>query len=243
MVKETEVENIFKSMKCKLAVAVTVALLPLAAVAADGMALLQKDCTSCHNLKGPAAQTLQELMDRKGPDLFYAGNKYRREWLVSWLQKPQRIRPAGEYYGKHIKPGVKSDEVDAATLEKHVALSKGDAEALADELMKLRPHDDLIAREKIEPGTIDKQMGEMNFDKFWGCMACHLIEPDFGGFSGPELYTAADRLQPEFIASFIRNPQAWQPKTWMPNKGVSEGAIQKFVRYFVVLNKESENAK
>ncbi len=78
--------------------------------------------------------------------------------------------------------------------------------AVADELMKLKPHDDLIAKEKIESGTISKQMGEMAFDKFMGCMACHFIEPEYGGFSGPELYTAAKRLQPEYIASY--HPQS-----------------------------------
>jgi hypothetical protein len=210
-------------------------------VLAEGM--LQKECASCHNISGPVAQTLKEAFAKKGPDLSYAGNKYRQEWIVSWLQKPSRIRPAGMYYGDHIKPGTKSDEIDASTLQDHIALSKADAIAVAHELMELKPHDDLLAREKIEPGSIIKQMGEMNFDKFWGCMACHLIEPEYGGFSGPEMYTAAKRLQPEFIASFIRNPQAWEPKTWMPNKQVSEGSIQKFVQYLDLLGKESANAK
>jgi mono/diheme cytochrome c family protein len=208
---------------------------------ADG--ILQKDCASCHNISGPVAQTLNEAFAKKGPDLSYAGNKYRQEWIGSWLQKPTRIRPAGMYYGDHIKPGAKSDEIDTATLKDHVTLSKADATAVAAELMRLKPHDDLIAKEKIEPGSIDKQMGEMTFDKFWGCMACHLIEPEYGGLSGPELYTAAKRLQPEFIASFIRNPQAWEPKTWMPNKEVSNGSLQKFVQYFDVLGKEAANVK
>ena len=219
------------------------ALLVLSSAAfADGE--MQKlGCVSCHNVAGPVAQTLKEAFAKKGPDLSYAGNKYRQEWLVSWLQKPVRIRPAGMYYGDHIKAGPKGDEIDVSTLKDHVALSKDDATSVAAELMKLKPHDDLIAKEKIEPGTISKQMGEMNFDKFWGCMACHLIEPEYGGLSGPELYTAGQRLQPEFMASFIRNPQAWEPKTWMPNKEVSDGAILKMVRYLEVLSKESTNAQ
>jgi mono/diheme cytochrome c family protein len=208
---------------------------------AEGM--LQKDCASCHNITGPAAQTLKEAFAKKGPDLFYAGNKYRQEWLVSWLQKPERIRPAGMYYSDHIKPGAKSDEIDPSTLTSHIALSKADAATAAAELIRLKPHDDLIAKEKIEAGTISKQMGEMAFDKFLGCIACHLIEPEYGGFSGPELYTAAQRLQPEFIASFIRSPQAWEPKSWMPNKHLSDGNIQKMVSYLQVLSKETANAK
>lgn len=224
----------------KLALAV---LLCLSTVAfADG-GMLQKDCASCHNISGPASTTVKEMWAKKGPDLFYAGNKYREAWLVSWLQKPQRIRSAGMFYGNHIKPGIKSDEIDVTTLKDHVVLSKEDATEAASELMKLKPHDDLIAKEKIEPGTITRQMGEMVFDKFWGCMACHLIEPEYGGLSGPEMYTAGKRLQPEYMASFIRNPQAWQPKAWMPNKGVSEGNIQKMVHYLQALSQESANAK
>jgi len=236
-------ENIAKKLIRHLVLASSLLGFPLVASAADGMTILQKDCVTCHNLKGPAPQTLQALWDRKGPDLFYAGNKYRREWLVEWLQKPQRIRPAGEFYEKHIKPGAKRDEVDATTLENHVALPKDDAIAVADELMKLKPRDDLIAKEKITPGTISKQMGEMVFDKFQGCMACHLIEPDYGGLSGPEVYTAGKRLQAEYMASYIRSPQAWDPLIWMPNKHVSDGNIQKLVDYLELLSKESGNEK
>ncbi len=207
------------------------------------MAVLKAQCVACHSITGPAPQTLKALWDRKGPDLFYAGNKYREEWLVEWLQRPTRIRPAGEFYGNHIKPGTKNDEVDAATLKDHVVLSKADAVAVAAELMKLKAHDELIAKEKIEPGTISKQMGEMAFDKFLGCIACHRIEPDYGGLSGPELYTAGKRLQPEFIASYIRSPQAWDPLIWMPNKHVTDANIQKLVHYLELLSKGSGNDK
>ena len=212
-------------------------------LADGGMDILKGQCVSCHNLTGPAPQTLQALWARKGPDLFYAGNKYRKEWLVKWLQKPTQIRPAGEFYEDHIKPGEKRDVVDPSTLKPHVSLSAADAEAVADTLMTMKPNSDLIAKEKIEDGTISISMGEMAFNKFLGCMACHRIEPDYGGLSGPELYTAGERLQPEYIASYIRSPQAWDPKIWMPNKHVSDMNIQKLVHYLEALSKENENAK
>lgn len=221
---------------------IVAALLSFSGAAFAEGGILQKECVSCHNMTGPAAQALKDAFEQKGPALFYAGNKYRQEWLVSWLQKPQRIRPTGIYYGNHIKAGTKGDEIDSATLTNHVTLSKGDATAVAAELMQMKPHDALIAKEKIEPVTISKQMGEMTFNKFLGCMACHLIEPEYGGFSGPELYTAAKRLQPEYMASVIRSPQAWEPKSWMPNKHVSDVNIQKLVRYLDLLSKEPANA-
>lgn len=231
-----------RKVRTMLAISAMV-LLPWMSAFADGAAILQQACIGCHNIKGPAAGNLQALWARKGPDLFYAGNKFQREWLEQWLQNPQRIRPAGLFYVDHIKPGEKHDEVDAASLPTHIKLSPADAAAVADSLMQLRAHDDLLAKEKIEPGVIAIKMGEMVFDKFNGCLACHSIEPDFGGLSGPELYTAATRLQPEFMASFIRNPQAWEPKTWMPNKHISDVNLQKLVRYLQALAKETSNAK
>lgn len=210
--------------------------------AADGAGILKKDCAGCHSLSGPAPTTLKDLWSRKGPDLFYAGNKYRREWLQTWLQKPVRIRPAGMFYAANLKPGEKTEVVDETKLAPHVALNAEQAAAVTDALLQLKAHDDLIAKEKIEPGTIAVSMGEMVFDKFNGCLACHQIEADYGGVSGVELYTAGQRLQPEYIASFIRNPQAWDPKTWMPNKHVSDTNIVKLVRYLDALSKESANA-
>lgn len=209
------------------------------ALAEGGM--LQGECSACHNIKGPAPQALKAVFEKKGPDLYYAGNKYRQEWLVSWLQKPVRIRPAGMFYGGQVKAGAKGDEIESVALTDHVVLSKADATLVAAELMKLKPHDDLIHKEKIEPGTVSRQMGEMAFNKFLGCMACHLIEPEYGGLSGPELYTAAKRLQPQYMASFIRSPQAWDHKSMMPNKQLSDANIQKMVHYLETLSKESAN--
>ncbi len=214
-----------------------------AVCAADGRALLEQQCAGCHNLTGPAPSTLEQLWARKGPDLFYAGNKYREAWLKTWLQAPTRIRPAGEFYVDHIRRGPKGDEIDTASLPAHPQLSAADAEAVAKELMRLRPLDRLTAAEKIEPGSISRTMGEMAFDKFLGCMACHEIEPGYGGLSGPELYTAGRRLQPEFMASYIRSPQAWDPKIWMPNKHVSDPNITKLVRYLEVLSEQDSHGK
>ncbi|MDX8405009.1 MAG: hypothetical protein R8K50_02530 [Mariprofundus sp.] len=69
--------------------------MPTAGIAGDGKVILQQQCASCHNLTGPAPVTLTVLWQRKGPVLFYAGNKYRSEWIESWLQKPKQIRPSG----------------------------------------------------------------------------------------------------------------------------------------------------
>lgn len=213
------------------------------ALADEGNAILEQRCSGCHALSGSAAQTVQELWKRKGPDLFYAGSKYNSEWLEKWLAKPRRIRPAGYHYIQHIKPGKKRDKVDKKTLQPHLALSVKEAEEVTESLMKLKAPEKLVSAGAFKGGKISASFGEMVFDKFNGCMACHEIEPNFGGLSGPEVYTAAKRYQADYLVSFITSPQAWNPKTPMPNKHVAAPNIQKIVQYLQAIAKENWDEK
>lgn len=220
------------------AFALLIAVAAPAAPAAEGMALLERDCAACHDLTGPAPATLEALWERRGPDLFYAGNKYKREWLEQWLQRPVRIRPAGMYYGRHVQRGETRDEVDGGSFEPHPVLDAATAAGAADALMSLRANAHLIVPGEYKPGTVSASSGEMLFDKFRGCMACHEIEPGYGGLSGPEVYTAARRLQEDYLISYMRDPQAWDPRSFMPNKQLSDADLQKLVHYMRGLAEE-----
>jgi cytochrome c1 len=81
-------------------------------------------------------------------------------------------------------------------------------------------------------------MGQMNFSKFKGCDACHRDAPDRGGLSGPELFTAWNRLQPAFIAAFIANPTAWDPHALMPNAHIKDTEVAKLANYLKALQEE-----
>ncbi len=61
----------------------------------DGAALVAERCASCHDLTGPAPRTYRGVVAREAPDLFYAGSKFNRPWLVAWLQSPTAIRRSG----------------------------------------------------------------------------------------------------------------------------------------------------
>lgn len=214
----------------------TAMMLTLAGAAhADVGDLLKTQCAQCHDFTGPAPATLQAMWSRKGPDLFYAGNKYNAAWVEQWLQKPTRIRPAGMFYADNVKPGTKRDEIDESKLVTHPALSAADAKAVTGALMQFKANSELIKPGEYQPGTLSVQSGEMLFDKFRGCLACHEIEPGYGGLSGPEVYTAAKRLNADYMISYMRNPHAWEPKSFMPNKRLADTDLQKFVHYFRAL--------
>jgi mono/diheme cytochrome c family protein len=201
-------------------------------------AYVEKECGGCHDLSGPGVTTVAGVRARKGPDLFYAGNKYRQEWMAQWLQAPYRIRPAGMYYGRHIRSTPDGDVIDEATLNPHMVLDRTQAEKVAAYLMTLKAKSGLIEPGAYKPGKISLSMGELMFDKFRGCLACHQIEPGYGGLSGPEVYTVANRLQADYLVSFMRRPMAWDPRTFMPDKHLKETDVQKFVHYFRALAAE-----
>ncbi|HEX7081545.1 MAG TPA: c-type cytochrome [Gammaproteobacteria bacterium] len=211
--------------------------LPIANAAGEAE-FVQQNCASCHALTQPDYEALgvAERAERKGPPLYYAGNKFREEWLVEWLQAPERIRPGGVFAPAHAVSTPEGDVIDPETLIEHPVLSAAEAESAAKYLMTLRPYDDLVAAQSYEPGPINLRIGQMNFSKFKGCDSCHRDAPDFGGVSGPELYTAWERLQPAFIASYIADPTAWDPHTMMPRGSLPPEEVKKLADYLKALS-------
>lgn len=207
---------------------------------ADGSAIVLDRCTACHATTKPdfKAGDIDERLQRKAPPLYYAGNKYRHEWLLAWLQAPVRLYPAGYQIGAAVRSGADGDTVDTSKLVEHPVLDEAEAAQVADYLLGLKPYDELIAQDKYTPGTVAQRMGMMDFRKFKGCNACHRDEPETGGFSGPELHTAWKRLQPAFISSYIVNPVAWDPHTIMPVGKMNEAAAHKLVNYLKLIGGE-----
>lgn len=209
----------------------------LAVCATADAAGAQAACGSCHALTRPdfASLGIAERLERKAPPLWYAGNKYRAEWLVQWLQAPTPLLAAGYFPGGAVRSTPEGDEPDPSRLARHPVLGKADAERMAAELMGLKPNDALIAAVSYEPGSVARRMGAMDFGKFKGCKACHQDEPGNGGLSGPEMYTAWQRLQPEYIVSFIADPRAWDANTIMPRMEMNASAVNKLADYLKVI--------
>jgi len=207
---------------------------------ADPAALVQQKCAACHALTPPdyATKGVAERAQRKAPPLHYAGNKFRKEWLAAWLQKPTRIRPAGVFPAAHVQSTPKGDAVDTGALPAHPALPAAEAEAAAAYLMTLKPFEKLIQAEKYEPKGIALRLGQMNFGKFKGCDGCHRDSPDRGGVSGPELHTAWQRLQPAFISAYIANPAAWDPHSMMPGADLNADAVHKLADYLKAIGEK-----
>lgn len=200
---------------------------------------LASQCASCHALTKPAGATVEHLWTRKGPDLWYAGDKFNRDWLVGWLQNPTKIRPGGVMWFKHAKPGEPHDTIDAAAVEKHPKVDAATAEKLADAVLALKS-DGLVPAGAFKPEAANMMMGKLAFDKLRGCAACHQNAPGKGGPSGPQLHDAGQRLRPDYVLAYTKDPQKFDPHVWMPTLTLSEPDLQRLTGYIVSLGKEAK---
>src|SRR3546814_17713254 len=65
-------------------------------------------------------------------------------------------------------------------------------------------------------------MGKLAFGKLRGCVACHQDAQGQGGLSGPQLYDAGQRLRPDYVLTYTKDPQKFDPNVWMPTLTLSE---------------------
>jgi len=202
----------------------------------NGEQLFNSNCAACHSISDNSNITLSERLQEKAPTLYYAGNKFNKVWLQQWLSAPNKIRPGGHFFMNSVKVTEDGDVIDSSKVANHTAVSAAKAVLLTEYLMAQTPKSDLIALEKVTLGKVNRSLGSKDFNKFKGCGSCHQDENGYGGVSGPELYSSIQRLQPEFIASYTRTPEAWDPKTLMPNRHLNDNSIKKLLNYLNVIS-------
>lgn len=174
---------------------------------ADGKGIFSdKNCGGCHQASGRATvKTLEDNLKQQGPELWYSGNKFKKAWLVEWLEAPVPLRP------------MKFNSVTEKNTDKHPALSKAEAKEVADYLMTLKA-------KEVKAGIVEEKataQGKIMFVKKYGCVGCHVL-PDkagarkFGGLSGPDLSQAGKRLKGDWVYAYLKYPAAFQPIRRMP---------------------------
>jgi len=180
-------------------------------------------CTNCHRF-----DKAQE--PGNGPDLFYAGNKFQKDWLIGFLQTPEVIRKAGP----NADPGFLKGQPEYQP--PHPSVKKEDALSLADYLMSLK-------LENLEPVTVnpaplskvEKVKTKILFERDHSCIACHesvnLVGNPRGGISGPSLLNAGNRLQASWVYLWLKQPGDFQLKSRMPRTPLDEKALINLTRY------------
>lgn len=179
------------------------------------------DCQICH--------VRQDRLRPIAPNLSYEGSKFNREWLTVFLKDPGRIRPIGYTpLTKSKMPNFQLTEDEVAALTEFLLTQKDEGTSA-------------VVLTGVDPSNAaEVEKGRRLFIDKYACEACHKIgQEGAGGIVGPDLSDAAIRLRPEWIYSWIKNPQAFRPDSPMPNFGVPDDELRQLISYILSAGKNA----
>jgi cytochrome c2 len=189
-----------------------------AAILSRGRALMEKaGCFACHLVKG------HEGFRSEAPPLESVALKTGGEALKRWLKDPKSL--------------------DANASMPNFHLSDADIEALTHYIFNTAPS--RLLAEKVRLAGSEKAGDPINGKKIFAearCISCHTVEGKGNG-SAPELSKVASRNTQPWLLAFLRDPQAFNPRTRMPRFGFSETDTRDVVAYMVTEFKDFEAPK
>ena len=180
--------------------------------------LMQANCRNCHapqvELEGaPLLSKGKKLFiklgchgchlvdgyqkERKvGPSLLRIASKVDPSWLVRWVKKPKNYLPDTRM------PFFNLDDPDTLAISAYLwnVSEKGYQVA-----------------EKFQGG--DAAKGKKLFESV-GCQACHKVNGNGERF-GPDLTRIGQKVNPDWLVSWIKNPDEFNPSSIMPNLRLS----------------------
>jgi mono/diheme cytochrome c family protein len=206
-----------------------------------GRVLLKElNCASCHKLPG------FERAVMPGPDLTNVGNKVSREWIYKWLKEPRTVVDSDG----NVK--VNGYETEESPRMPQFRLSDKELLALsaylsAQRAKPLEPYKfdaRVVAAWEKKPDVADQ--GEIRFRQMF-CSTCHSLAVTragetklIGGEIGPELTKVGSKVNPEWLAAWLRNPQGYLPHSEMPRYGWTDEDLYKVTRYIMTKLTDSD---
>lgn len=191
-------------------------------------------CPECHYFN---PQKPNKSKAKKAPDLFYAGEKFQKKWLIEFLIKPETIRPSGYI----TDPGYLKGNPE---LKSHIKLFRKDALLVSEYLLTLKSG--LLEPVKISDGPGKSRLfrAKQLVERKYGCTACHktqnLMGMIKGGSSGPSLSNAGNRLRGEWIFNMLKNPVLFEKNGRMPIYKIPDEEILLIAEYLISLVKENK---
>lgn len=175
----------------------------------DGRSLMARyGCAHCHTVKLPEGGTLKA--EDNPPSLSHIADKTTREWIFAWLKDPQA------YAATATMPNFKLSDDDARDIS---AFLIANSASITGDQITLPPS----AQKAADPTAGASLYGE-SF-----CATCHAVQNAagniVGGDIGPELTRVGNKVKPEWLAAWIKNPRIYDPPTEMPHYRFSDEQV------------------
>ena len=175
-----------------------------------GELVRQYRCLSCHQIGGVGG-------DISTAPLTAEGSKVRQGWLAGFLELPTTVRPILEERMIQLQmPG--EERAFIASFAENVLRD----ERISGEIFPLAPSSEEVER------------GRRLFHERYGCQACHMIGGK-GGFYGPVLDGAGQRLKTGWIYSWLKGPQRWRADAREPDYGLDDADARALTAYVASL--------
>jgi mono/diheme cytochrome c family protein len=168
--------------------------------------LSRSGCVHCHTVKLPDGSTMKAADDP--PSLSHIADKTTREWIYAWLKDPQA------YAVTSTMPNFKLSDEDARDIS--AFLMANSTPVAGDNVTPL-------AKPSSDPTAGASLYGE-SF-----CASCHAVQNAagnvVGGDVGPELTRIGNKVKPEWLQAWVRNPRVYDPPTGMPHYRFSDAQV------------------
>jgi mono/diheme cytochrome c family protein len=193
--------------------------------------LSELNCAGCHRM-----QEIQRPA-MLGPDLSNVGNKVTREWIYKWLKEPHVVVDAS---GNTVVDGYETEEEPRMP---QFRLNDQEITALSAYLSSLKSHP--FEPYKFDPrvvAALEKrpdlaELGQERFRQMF-CTTCHSLAVTrgdetklIGGDIGPELTKVASKVNPDWLITWLRDPQSYLPHALMPRYQWSDEDLYKVTQY------------
>ena len=163
----------------------------------------RQNCVGCHEIEGDGGDYKSVVSDpaMAPPLLTPEGSKVKPEWLYAFFKGPITIRPWLDIR----MPTFDFDDAHWNTLIDYFA-------AISETIGPFRTHNIVLEREVLSEG---EELFEL-----LRCQQCHVLdeipEDQPTDNLAPDLRMAQERLQPDWIIEWLREPLAIQPGSKMP---------------------------
>ncbi|GJQ58306.1 MAG: hypothetical protein D8M57_05710 [Candidatus Scalindua sp. AMX11] len=179
----------------------------------EGLQLFDElGCFGCHQTKGFGEDKFTMI----GPSLKEIGSKVNPVWLQKWLMGPKNYRPSSRM--------------------PDFILEDADAKAIASYLWQNSEVFDPGEVEEFDDETIDE--GAYLFESA-GCLACHSDLEEDGKVHGPNLARIGEKVNYEYMVSWLLDPKSHQPMTSMPNLQLNDEKARYLAAYLTTLTSET----
>jgi mono/diheme cytochrome c family protein len=193
--------------------------------------LSELNCAGCHRMQGIERPAML------GPDLSNVGNKVTREWIYKWLKEPHIVVDAS---GNTVVDGYETEEEPRMP---QFRLNDQEITALSAYLSSLKSHP--FERYKFDPrvvAALEKrpdlaELGQERFRQMF-CTTCHSLAVTrgdetklIGGDIGPELTKVASKVNPDWLITWLRDPQSYLSHALMPRYQWSDEDLYKVTQY------------